>query len=63
MSTVESLRKSGRNVRKYRLRTAICEDRARDWIRLAREEGMNDTEIISALGCSTQEFRELMGIA
>ena len=61
--TADALKAAGMQVRKYRLRTAICEDRARDWIRLAREEGMNDTEIISALGCSTQEFRELMGIA
>lgn len=62
-TTAECLGQSGRNIRKYRLRTAINEDRARKEIALAREEGMNDCEIRAALGFSMEDFGQLLGIA
>lgn len=51
------------NIRKYRSRLAINEDRARAEIVAARREGLNDTEIRSALGFSVEEYRQLRGIA
>lgn len=63
MTTEELLQRSGKQIRKYRLRTAINEDRARAEIVLAREEGMNDTEIRAALGFSVEEYRQLRGVA
>lgn len=62
-TTEELLQRSGKNIRKYRLRTAINEDRARKEIGLARQEGMNDCEIRAALGFTVAEMRQLLGIA
>lgn len=63
LGTQAGLREAGKNIRKYRTRVAINEDRARDWIRLARAEGRNDTEIRKALGFSVAEYRQLRGVA
>ena len=62
-ATLESLRESGKNVRKYRLRTALNEGRARDWVELAKEEGLNDHEIREALGFTVAEYTQLVGVA
>lgn len=62
-TTADCLAQSGKNIRKYRLRTAVNEGRARKEIALAREEGMNDTEIRRALGFSVADYKQLIGNA
>ena len=62
-ATVNGLRQSGKMLRKIQSRMAINQDRARNWIRLAREQGLNDTEIRAELGMSMDEYRQLRGIA
>lgn len=59
----ELLQRSGKNIRKYRLRTAINEDRARKEIAQARKEGLNDCEIREALGFTVAEYNQLRGVA
>lgn len=63
MTTAELLKRDGMNVRKYRLRESIAQDRARKNIALAREEGLNDGEIRAALGFTVAEYNQLRGTA
>lgn len=61
--TEAGLRESGKQIRKFKSRLAINQDRARAWIKAAHEEGLNDTELRAALGFSMAEFRQLIGTA
>lgn len=53
----------GMNIRKYRLRLAVNEDRARAWASAAIKDGCTEQECADALGMTLEQCRQLRGTA